>query len=154
MIWPSHLQVDPAGEIWIHPPVSQLHHSSHLLHQRLVLPPPDLVLLLSHEKEQEGFAQREEGRQIFHRQFRLETKEDVKKKHLCDLAEKPCSHWIHIWSWLSVTPWTTRSWLSQASKKHTLCLFRAFSRDINEDWLRAYRSWDVEFCLCHLSYYF
>lgn len=66
-----HVQVDPAGQVLLHPPASRLHHSSHLLHQRLVLPPPNLVLLLSHKEEQEGFTQGEEGRQVLHRQLRL-----------------------------------------------------------------------------------
>lgn len=69
-----YVQMDPAGQVWLHPPPSQLYHSSHLLHQRLVLPLPKFILFLSHKEEQEGFAQGEEGWQVFHRQLRLEMK--------------------------------------------------------------------------------
>lgn len=70
-----YVQVDPAGQVSLHPPPSRLNHSPHLLHQHLVLPPPDLVLLLPHKEEEEGFTQGEEGRQVLHRQLRLEIKQ-------------------------------------------------------------------------------
>lgn len=75
-----YVQMDPAGQVSLHPPHSQLYHSSHLLHQRLVLPPSDLVLLLSHKEEEEGFTQGEEGRQVFHRQLRLERETEIKRE--------------------------------------------------------------------------
>lgn len=68
-----HLQVDPAGKVLFHPPLPQLHHTPHLLHQRLVLPPSNLVLLLSHKEEEESFTQSEEGREVLHRQLGLES---------------------------------------------------------------------------------
>ena len=73
-----YVQVDPACQVWLHSLPSQLYHSSHLLHQRLVLPLPDLVLLFSYKEEEEGFTQGEEGRQVFHRQLRLEIQQRKK----------------------------------------------------------------------------
>lgn len=87
-----YVQVDPAGQVRLHPPPSQLYHSSHLLHQRLVLPPPDLVLFLSHKEEEEGFTQGEEGRQVFHRQLRLE----MKQRHVILLTVQ---HKIKVCRW-------------------------------------------------------
>lgn len=59
------IQVDPGGEVSLHPPVAQLYNSLHLLQQLLIL--PSILLLLSHEEEEEGFLQGEEGWQILHR---------------------------------------------------------------------------------------
>lgn len=73
-----YVQVDPAGQVWLHPPPSRLYQSSHLLHQSLVLPLPDLILLFAHKEDQEGFTQGEEGRQVLHRQLRLEIKSNFK----------------------------------------------------------------------------
>lgn len=60
-------QVDPGGEVSLHLPPTWLYNSSHLLHQRLVLPVPDGIFLLAHKEEEEGFTQGEEGRQVLHR---------------------------------------------------------------------------------------
>lgn len=68
-LWLMNIQVDPGGEVSLHPPVAQLYNSLHLLQQLLIL--PSILLLLSHEEEEEGFLQREEGWQILHRQLRL-----------------------------------------------------------------------------------
>lgn len=76
--WLMYVQVDPGGQVSVHVPPSQLYNSFHLLHQRLVLPMPNVVFLLSHKEEEEGFTQGEEGRQVFHRQLRLE--QNIKNK--------------------------------------------------------------------------
>lgn len=90
-----YVQVDPGGQVSVHLPPSQLYNSFHLLHQCLVLPMPNVIFLLSHKEEEEGFTQREEGRQVFHRQLRL--KQNIKNKE-DSLKSKTRQHYHFLWA--------------------------------------------------------